>query len=175
MPHPGLLYPEPRPLQQSTADTYPLRRRPDTVLSRSLWGLWVLVCIRYVEPSEHLWWVWALIPNAISHLLPSCWGFSFALGCGISPQSRPSTTQPPLQRPPSCWGFSALGRGVSPQSCTNAMQPLLQHHFFILGDWNAIVGSQEIPGVTGKFGLGVQNEVGQRLTAWPRERTGHCK
>ena len=33
---------------------------------------------------------------------------------------------------------------------------------FIIGDWNAKVGSQEIPGVTGKFGLGVQNETGQR-------------
>ena len=34
---------------------------------------------------------------------------------------------------------------------------------FITGDWNAKVGSQEIPGITGKFGLGVQNEAGQRL------------
>ena len=34
---------------------------------------------------------------------------------------------------------------------------------FIIGDWNAKVRSQEIPGVTGKFGLGVQNEAGQRL------------
>ena len=34
---------------------------------------------------------------------------------------------------------------------------------FIIGDWNAKVGSQETPGVTGKFGLGVQNEAGQRL------------
>ena len=34
---------------------------------------------------------------------------------------------------------------------------------FITGDWNAKVGSQETPGVTGKFGLGVQHEVGQRL------------
>ena len=34
---------------------------------------------------------------------------------------------------------------------------------FIVGDWNAKVRSQEIPGVTGKFGLGVQNEAGQRL------------
>ena len=34
---------------------------------------------------------------------------------------------------------------------------------FIIVDWNAKVGSQEIPGVTGKFGLGVQNEAGQRL------------
>ena len=34
----------------------------------------------------------------------------------------------------------------------------------IIGDWNAKVGSQEIPILTGKFGLGVQNEAGQRLT-----------
>ena len=46
---------------------------------------------------------------------------------------------------------------------------------FIIGDWNAEVGSQEIPGVTGKFGLGVQNEAGQRLTVLPREHTGHSK
>ena len=35
--------------------------------------------------------------------------------------------------------------------------------FFIIGDWNAKVGSQETPGVTGKFGLGMRNEAGQRL------------
>ena len=35
---------------------------------------------------------------------------------------------------------------------------------FIIGDWNAKLGSLEIPGVTGKFGLGVQNEAGQKLT-----------
>ena len=46
---------------------------------------------------------------------------------------------------------------------------------FITGDWNAKVESQEIPGVTGKFGLGVQNEAGQRLTVLPREHTGHSK
>ena len=40
---------------------------------------------------------------------------------------------------------------------------------FITGSWNAKVGSQEIPGVTGKFGLGVQNEAGQRLTAFCQE------
>ena len=39
---------------------------------------------------------------------------------------------------------------------------------FITGDWNAKVGSQEIPRVTGKFFLGVQNEVGQGLTVLPR-------
>ena len=36
--------------------------------------------------------------------------------------------------------------------------------FFIIGDWNAKVGSQEISAVTGKFDLGIQNEVGQSLT-----------
>ena len=40
---------------------------------------------------------------------------------------------------------------------------------FITGNWNAKVGSQEIPGVTGKFGLGGQNEAGQRLTEFCQE------
>ena len=40
---------------------------------------------------------------------------------------------------------------------------------FIVGDWNAKVGSQEIPGVTGKFGLGVHNEAGKRLTEFCQE------
>ena len=35
------------------------------------------------ELSEHFWWVWGLILNMISLLLPSCWSFSFALGCGV--------------------------------------------------------------------------------------------
>ena len=39
---------------------------------------------------------------------------------------------------------------------------------FIIGDWNAKVGSQEIQRITGKFGLGVQNETGQRLRILPR-------
>ena len=42
---------------------------------------------------------------------------------------------------------------------------------FIIGDWNAKVGSQEIPGVTGKFGLGVQNETEKRLTEFCQENT----
>ena len=40
---------------------------------------------------------------------------------------------------------------------------------YIIGDWNAKVGSQEIQGVTGKFGLGVQNKAGQRLTEFCQE------
>ena len=40
---------------------------------------------------------------------------------------------------------------------------------FIIGDWNAKVGSQETPGVSGKFGLGVRNEAGQRLIEFCQE------
>ena len=46
---------------------------------------------------------------------------------------------------------------------------------FIIGDWNAKVGSQEVPGVIDQSGLGIQNKVGQRLTVLPRECTGHNK
>ena len=42
---------------------------------------------------------------------------------------------------------------------------------FIIGDWNAKVGNQETPGVTGKFGLGVWNEAGQRLIEFCQENT----
>ena len=52
---------------------------------------------------------------------------------------------------------------------------LKKNVLFIIGDWNAKIGSQETPRVTGKFGLGVQNEAGQRLTVLPREHTGHSK
>ena len=40
---------------------------------------------------------------------------------------------------------------------------------FIIGDWNAKVGSQETPGVTGKFGIGMQNKAGQRLIEFCQE------
>ena len=54
------------------------------------------------------------------------------------------------------------------------LQDLLELTFkkdvlFIIGDWNAKVGSQETPGVTGKFGLGIRNEAGQRLTEFCQE------
>ena len=45
--------------------------------------------------------------------------------------------------------------------------------FFIIGDWNAKVGSQKIPGITGKFGLGVQNEAGQSNIASNMNRVLH--
>ena len=57
-----------------------------------------------------------------------------------------------------------------------ALQDLLEQTpqedvLFIIGDWNAKVGSQETPGVTGKFGLGVQNEAKQRLIEFFQENT----
>ena len=45
----------------------------------------------------------------------------------------------------------------------------------IIEYWNAKEESQEIPGITGKLGLGVQNEAGQRITLSPRECTNHSK
>ena len=46
---------------------------------------------------------------------------------------------------------------------------------FIIGDRNTKGENQELPGVTGKFGLGVQNEAGKKLTVLPRECNGHSK
>ena len=48
MPYPSLLHPEPLSLWQSTADPYLHRKHSNTVLSQCLWGLWVLVCARFV-------------------------------------------------------------------------------------------------------------------------------
>ena len=60
--------------------------------------------------------------------------------------------------------------------CYEDLQDLLEitpqkDVFFIIEDWNAKAGSQEIPGVTGKIGLGVQNETGQRLIEFFQENT----
>ena len=63
-----------------------------------------------------------------------------------------------------------LWRPVRP-SRTNTKKDVL----FIIGNWNANVGSQEILEVTVKFGLGIQNEAGQRLTVLPRGFTCHSK
>ena len=72
-------------------------------------------------------------------------------------------------------------------STTNAKEAEVEHFYqylqdlleltpkkdvhFIIGEWNAKVGSREIPGVTGKFSLGVKNEAGQRLTELCQENT----
>ena len=64
----------------------------------SLYGIFGSQCAQGLfEPSEPVCQVWGLILNKISPILVSCWGFSFALGHGISPQSCSSMGQPPLQ------------------------------------------------------------------------------
>ena len=62
------------------------------------------------------------------------------------------------------WGWMVLWWPTTP-SITNTKKDVL----FIIGDWNAEVRSQEIPGVTGKFDLGVQNKAGQRLIEFCQE------
>ena len=54
-------------------------------------------------------------------------------------------------------------------------EELYKKDLFIIRDLNAKVGSQEIPGVIGKFGLGIQNEAGKRLTVLLRKHTGQNK
>ena len=63
---------------------------------------------------------------------------------------------------------------IEPQGFYEDLQDLLEltpkkDVLFIIGDWNGKVGSQETPGVTGKFGLGIQNEAGQRLIEFCQE------
>ena len=64
------------------------------------------------------------------------------------------------------WSWTVPWRPTRPFR-TNTPKDVL----FIIGDWNAKVGSQETPGVTGRFGLGVWNEAGQRLTEFCEENT----
>ena len=72
----------------------------------------------------------------------------------------------PIYLPWSDGGWIILRRPTRP-SRTNTPKSVL----FIIGDWDAKVGSQETPGVTGKFGLGIQNEAGQRLIEFRQKNT----
>ena len=65
------------------------------------------------------------------------------------------------------WSWTVLWRLTRPFR-TNTKKKKKKDVLFIIGDWNAKVGSQEIPGVKGKFGLGVQNGKGQRLTSFAK-------
>ena len=78
---PGLLKPELPPYQATAGDIQTLKDRSGSVSAKSL-GPGVHKVLS--ESSKHLWRVWGLILNAISLLLPSCWGFPFALGHGVS-------------------------------------------------------------------------------------------
>ena len=61
------------------------------------------------------------------------------------------------------------------QDLQNLLELTTKKDLFIIRDLNAKVGSQEIPGVIGKFGLGIQNEAGKRLTVLLRKHTGQNK
>ena len=75
-------------------------------------------------------------------------------------QHHSNTSLCPNHRCWKSWSWSVLWRLTRlPRTNTKKKKVL-----FIIGDWNVIVGSQEIPGVTGNFGFGVQNEARQRLT-----------
>ena len=96
MPYPGLLHPDPLPLQQSTGEPYIHWRHSNTVLAQSLWGFWVLVHTRLVLALQV-----SLVGMGFDSkckFAPSTilLGFAFALGHGISLQSSPSLVQPPL-------------------------------------------------------------------------------
>ena len=85
MPYPSLWYPEPLPLSAHCWPVPPqeMLKHSKAGLAQFLWGLLVYTKILF-ESLEHLWWVWGLILNTILPLLPSCWGFSFALGHEVS-------------------------------------------------------------------------------------------
>ena len=72
--------------------------------------------------------------------------------------------------------YAPTSKAEETEWCYEDLQDLLElmpkkDVLFIIGDWNAKVGIQEISGVRGKFGLGVQNEAGQRLTEFFQENS----
>ena len=114
-----------------------------------------------------------MILNAILPLILAFWGFSFALGCGVSFLVGSNILlSMVVQQRIVILEFSQ--EKASSHSSTLELTPK-KDVLFIIGDWTAKVEGQEIPGVTGKFVLVVQNEAGQRLTVLPKECTGHSK
>ena len=119
----------------------------------------------------------------LSQHVPSYLAFSY-LGRGVSLHGCSSKAQPLLLTLDEGYLLTAappdLERGVAPLDQVDwfyeDLQDLLEltpkkDVLFIIGDWNANVGSQETPGVTGKFGLGVRKEAGQRLIEFCQENT----
>ena len=91
MPYPSLLHQAHRPCG-SPLLTHTFTGDAQTQFCLSLCGVPGSWCEQGLfEPSEYLWREWDLILNMNSPLLPSCWGFSFALGQGVSLQSHSST------------------------------------------------------------------------------------
>ena len=101
-------------------------------------------------------WKWKVKVKSLSHvwLLATGWNAAYQ-----APPSMGFSRQ-------EYWSGVPLPSPTAP-SITNTKKRCL----FIVGDWNANIGSQEIPWVTGKFGLGVQNEAGEKLTEFCQQNT----
>ena len=95
------------------------------------------------------------------------WLFSFPKQT-IQNHSNPSLC--PYHRCWRSWSWSVLWRPRRPPR-TNIRKKEKRGVLLIIGDWNVKVGSQEIPWITGKFGLGEQNESGQSLSEFCQENT----
>ena len=80
--------------------------------------------------------------------------------------------QPLMPKRQRSWSWMVLWRSTR-ASRINLKKKKKKDVLFIIWDWNAKVGRQEIPEVKGKSGLGVQNEAGQRLTEFWKKNTGH--
>ena len=120
--------------------------------------------------------------NGVAHIVNKrVW--NAVLGCNLKKQQNdlglfPRQTIQHHSNPSLCpnhwcwrrWSWPVLWRPTTP-SRANPKKNIL----FIVGDWKAKLESQEIPGVTGKLGLGVQNEEGQRWTVLSREHAGHSR
>ena len=111
--------PRPLPLWQSTSDLYLQETFKHSSGSVSVGPGVHKVCLSLLSISGG----WGLILSVILPLLQSFWGFSFAPGYWVSPQSCSRAAQLLLQHLPSCWGFSALGHGVSPHSHSQDTHP----------------------------------------------------
>ena len=110
MPYPSQLHPAQVCCTQSPCPcgspllTHTFSGDIQTQFCLSLCGVSGSWCVQGLfEPSECFWWVWGLILNVILPLLPSCWGFSFALVCEVSSQSHSSTTKPLIRYPIEKW------------------------------------------------------------------------
>ena len=130
---------------------------------------WLVFC-NYGFSVSALWCALATPTVLLGFLLPWTWGISSRLlqqSAAAAPYLRQYHSNPslcPNQKHWRSWSWMVLWRPTDLLELTPKKDVL-----FIIGDWNAKVGSQETPAVTGKFGLGVRNEAGQRLIEFCQE------
>ena len=105
--------------------------------------------------------------------------FTIFKGCAPSVGSFPMQTIQHHSNPSLClnhwcwrsWSWTVLWRPIRLSTITTTKKDVL----FIIGEWNAKAGSQEIPGVTGNFGLGIQWSRAKTNRILSREHSGHSK